>query len=52
VVDNDGVLIAKYYPKFDNANGNYLSLKKNKRPMGHIAHLSSLGQYKNIFFQY
>jgi hypothetical protein len=24
----------------------------NKRPMGHIAHLSSLGQYRNIFFQY
>jgi hypothetical protein len=24
----------------------------NKRPMGHIAHLSNLGQYRNIFFQY
>jgi hypothetical protein len=24
----------------------------NKRPMSHIAHLSNLGHYRNIFFQY
>ena len=27
-------------------------IMSNKRSMGHIAHLSSLGQYRNIFFQY
>jgi hypothetical protein len=29
-----------------------LKIFLNKRPMGHIAHLSNLGQYRNIFFQF
>jgi hypothetical protein len=33
---------------YNNINNN----KCNKRPMGHIAHLSNLGQYRNNFIPY
>jgi hypothetical protein len=45
----------KYLGIYFTASGSFSHAQEelyNKRPMGHIAHLSSLGQYRNIFFQY